>query len=122
MNHLFFSLFLQAQPSPLGSFLPFLLLIVVLYFFMIRPQVKRQKEEAKFAESVVKGMRIVTAAGIHGKVQEVGDTYVIIESENSRLKINKNAISKELSQVYKDVNASVLGTKKEEAEDLARKK
>lgn len=122
MNYVFFTLFLQAQPSPLGSFLPFLLLILVLYFFMIRPQVKRQKEEAKFAESVVKGMRIVTAAGIHGKVQEVGDTYVIIESENSRLKINKNAISKELSQVYNDVNAPILNSKKEETEEAAKKK
>lgn len=112
MNVLF-TLFLQGQPSAIGSFLPFLLLILVLYFFMIRPQIKRQKEEAKFAESLVKGMRIVTAAGIHGKVLEVGDTFIVIESENSRLKINKTAVSKEFSQVYSDLNAPILAKKEE---------
>ncbi|MFN3951875.1 MAG: preprotein translocase subunit YajC [Thermaurantimonas sp.] len=121
MNHLFFTVFLQGQPSPLGSFLPFLLLILVLYFFMIRPQVKKQKEESKFAESIVKGMRVVTASGIHGKVQEVGDNYLIIESENSRLKINKNSVSKELSQIYNDLNAPILGNKKEETEEAKKK-
>lgn len=121
MTHVFFTIFLQGQPSAIGSFLPFLLLILVLYFFMIRPQVKRQKEEAKFADSIVKGMRIVTASGIHGKVQEVGDNYIIIESENSRLKINKNAVSKELSQVYNDLNAPILGPKKEDSEDVKKK-
>ncbi|MGK0639674.1 preprotein translocase subunit YajC [Schleiferia thermophila] len=109
--NVFFTLFLQGQPSAIGSFLPFLLLILVLYFFMIRPQVKRQKEEAKFAESLLKGMRIVTAAGIHGKILEVGDTYIILESENSRLKINKSAVSKELSQVYSDLNTPILSKK-----------
>lgn len=121
MNNLFAIVLLQAQPSPLGSFLPFLLLIVVLYFFMIRPQMKRQKEETKFAESIVKGMRVVTGAGIHGKVQEVGDTYIVIESENSRLRINKNAVSKELSQVYNDLNAPILSGKKEENEESKKK-
>lgn len=121
MTHLFLTVFLQGQPSPLGSFLPFLLLILVLYFFMIRPQVKKQKEETKFADSVVKGMRVVTASGIHGKVQEVGDTYLIIESENSRFKINKNAVSKELSQIYNELNAPVLGAKKEDTVEAKKK-
>lgn len=116
MNVLF-TLFLQGQPSALGSFLPFLLLILVIYFFLIRPQIKRQKEEAKFAESLVKGMRIVTAAGIHGKILEVGDTFIVIESENSRLKINKTAVSKEFSQVYNDLNAPILAKKEEKEKE-----
>ena len=81
--------------------LPMILLVfVVMYFFMIRPQAKRQKEERKFREEISKGMRVVTNSGIHGKLLEVGDTYIILESENSRLKLDKSAISKELSAQY----------------------
>lgn len=80
--------------------LMFPLLLVVAYFFLIRPQQKRQKEEKKFREQIAKGMRIVTSGGIHGKILDVQETTITIESENSRLKIEKSAISKELSVAY----------------------
>ena len=83
----------------MGTLPMILLVFVVMYFFMIRPQAKRQKEERKFREEISKGMRVVTS-GIHGKLLEVGDTYIILESENSRLKLDKSAISKELSAQY----------------------
>lgn len=92
--------FLQAQSGGIMSLLPFLLILVVMYMFFFRPQMKQQKEEKVFREEVKKGMRIVTTSGIHGKILEVGDTYFVIESENTRLKVEKSAISKQLSGQY----------------------
>jgi len=57
----------------IGSFLPFILMFVVVYFFMIAPQMKRAKKERKFAEALKRGDRIVTKSGLHGKVLELND-------------------------------------------------
>ncbi len=94
--------FLQADSSGggLASFLPLILIILVMYLFFFRPQMKKQKEEGKFREEVKKGNRVVLTSGIHGKVLEVGNTHLIIEAENSRLKVEKSAVSKELSAQY----------------------
>ncbi len=93
------SIFLQAQGGAM-SLLPFVLILLVMYLFFFRPQMKKQKEESRFREEVKKGARIVTTSGIHGKILEVADKHLIIESENSRLKIEKSAVSKELSAQY----------------------
>lgn len=69
-------------------------------FVFFRPQMKKQKEEKLFRDEVKKGTRIVTTSGIHAKILEVGDTYLVIESENSRFKIEKSAVSKDLSAQY----------------------
>lgn len=82
------------------SLLPFLLIIVVMYLFFFRPQQKKQKEETKFRSELSKGMRIVTTSGIHGKILDIKDTTITIESENSRIKLERSAISKELSAQY----------------------
>lgn len=92
--------FLQAQGGGIMSMLPFLAILVVMYLFFFRPQQKRQKEEAKFRQEVKKGARVVTTSGIHGKILEVGETHIILESENSRIKFEKSAVSKELSAQY----------------------
>lgn len=95
--------FLQAAPSGGGgiaSFLPLIMIVLVMYLFFFRPQMKKQKEEKLFRDEVKKGTRIVTTSGIHAKILEVGDTYLVIESENSRFKIEKSAVSKELSAQY----------------------
>ncbi|MDR0765987.1 MAG: preprotein translocase subunit YajC [Odoribacteraceae bacterium] len=77
---------------------PFLLILVVFWFFMIRPQMKRQKELRKYRETLQKGDRVVTTGGIFGKVLEIGDHTVIIEVENQgRLKVLKDAIVKDAS-------------------------
>ncbi len=95
------TVFLQSGgQSPFGGLPLLLLLLLVMYFFFFRPQIKRQKEESKFRKSVSKGMRIVTTSGIHGKILDISDDHIIIESENSRLRIDKSAISKEMSAVY----------------------
>jgi preprotein translocase subunit YajC len=94
------SILLQAAGGSIMSFLPFLLIIVVMWLFFFRPQMKKQKEENKFRTEISKGMRIVTTSGIHGKVLEIKDNTLIIESENSRLRIERTAVSKELSAQY----------------------
>ncbi|MCD6112959.1 MAG: preprotein translocase subunit YajC [Bacteroidales bacterium] len=74
------------------------LIFVVFYFFMIRPQTKKAKEQKKFRESLKKGDKIVTIGGIHGKIVEVRETTVIVETEGqNKLKLEKSAIASEFS-------------------------
>lgn len=74
------------------------LMIVVFYFFMIRPQMKKSKEQKNFREGLKKGDRIVTIGGIHGKVLEVKETTLIIETEGQgKLKIEKSAANADSS-------------------------
>ncbi|HYG49366.1 MAG TPA: preprotein translocase subunit YajC [Flavobacteriales bacterium] len=78
----------------MSTIIMFGLILVVFYFFMIRPQQKKMKDAKKFAESLEKGQRIITIGGIHGKIEEVRDTTVIISVEGgTKLKIEKSAIS-----------------------------
>jgi len=81
----------------LQQFLPFLLMFVVIYFFMIRPQQKRAKNEKEFESSLKVGDKIVTKSGLHGKVAELAETTVIIETMSGKLKMERSAISMELS-------------------------
>jgi preprotein translocase subunit YajC len=69
------------------------LMIGVFYFFMIRPQMKKQKELKKFREGLKPGDKIVTIGGIHGKILEISDATVLIQSEGTKLRIEKSAVS-----------------------------
>ena len=69
------------------------LMIAVFYFFMIRPQMKKQKELKKFRESLKAGDKIVTIGGIHGKILEIADTTVLVQSEGTKLRLEKSAVS-----------------------------
>ncbi len=87
-----------SEASPLASFLPLLLIVVVFYFFMIRPQVKRQKETRKFREGLAKGDKVVTTGGIYGKISEVKETHIILEiAKEVLIKVDKNGIIKDMS-------------------------
>jgi preprotein translocase subunit YajC len=92
---------LQAADNPLGNYstlLMFGLMFLVFYLFMIRPQMKKAKEEKQFREALKKGDRVVTIGGIHGKIAEVKDDTLIIEvGEGQRLKFEKAAVSKDNS-------------------------
>jgi len=78
----------------LTSFLPLILIVGVFYFFMIRPQMKKQKAAKKFMEEIKKGDKIITIGGIHGKIAEIHDTTFMIEVEGGmKLKILKTAVS-----------------------------
>lgn len=81
----------------LQQFAPFLLMFVVIYFFMIRPQQKRAKNEKTFESSLKVGDKIITKSGLHGKVSELADTTVIIETMSGKLKMERSAISMEMS-------------------------
>ena len=73
-------------------------IFLVFYLFMIRPQMKKQKESKKFKESLINGTKVVTIGGVHGKIMEVKEDTVIIEVEGgNRLKMEKAAIAKEFA-------------------------
>lgn len=97
-------LFLMGQPTStsggqgnaLITFLPLLLVFVVFYFFMIRPQMKKQKDMTNYRNALKKGDKVVTTGGIYGRVQEVKDNYVMMDvGGDIKLKIDKNALLKD---------------------------
>jgi len=92
------TILLQAPNAGGGimSFLPLILIVAIMYFFMIRPQVKKQKAEAKYRAEIQKGDKVVTIGGIHAKVLEVNEDSLLIQADGgtSKLKINKSAIAK----------------------------
>ena len=82
----------------MGTFIMLGLIMIVFYLFMIRPQMKKSKDQKKFREGIKKGEKIVTIGGIHGKIAEIKDATVLIDVEGgNRLKIEKSAISLESS-------------------------
>ncbi len=83
--------------SPIMQFLPLVAIVVVFYFFMIRPQMKKAKDQKKYISELKKGDKILTIGGIYGKIVEVKeDATIIMEVEDgSKLKISKNAVSQD---------------------------
>ena len=69
------------------------LLIAVFYFFMIRPQMKKQKELKKFREGLAQGDKVVTIGGVHGKILEVSDATVLLSVESGKLRVDKTAVT-----------------------------
>ncbi|MGB0891292.1 MAG: preprotein translocase subunit YajC [Flavobacteriaceae bacterium] len=99
------TIILQANNGGLMSMLPFLAMILVLYFFMIRPQMNKAKKEKKFQSEIGKGSKVITSSGIHGKIVEVNsnDNTVTIETGAGKIKFERSAISMELSKKYSTV-------------------
>jgi preprotein translocase subunit YajC len=77
----------------MGQLIPLVLILVVFYFFMIRPQMKKQKELKKFRENLTVGDKVLTIGGIHGKILEITDTTILLNSEGSKIRVEKSAIS-----------------------------
>jgi preprotein translocase subunit YajC len=78
----------------LSTIVPFLLIIVVFYFLILRPQQKRAKERTKLLEGVQKGDKIITAGGLHGTVEGLEDKVVLIKiADNVKVKIEKTGIA-----------------------------
>jgi preprotein translocase subunit YajC len=86
-----------AGQNPVMQFLPLVAIIVVFYFFMIRPQMKKAKEQKKYIEALKKGDKILTIGGIYGKIADIKeDGTIIMEVEvGSKMKISKNAVSQD---------------------------
>lgn len=100
----FLSILLSAAPADpnagfdWGGMVPLVLIVVVFYFFMIRPQMKKQKEAKKFVESLKAGDEVVTNGGIYGTITTVEETTVILEiAKNVKIKVDKNVILKDMA-------------------------
>lgn len=89
---------LQAGGDMTSTLILFALMFVVMFFFMIRPQMQRQKKEKKFQEELKKGDKIVTTSGIHGKVAEISEGIVTIETAAGKIRFERSAISNELTK------------------------
>lgn len=79
------------------KFLPYILMIGVFYFLMIRPQQKRAKAEKEFESQLKVGDKIITKSGIHGRISELAEKTIVIETMSGKLKMERSAISMEMS-------------------------
>ena len=93
------TILLQISMQQLTGFLPMLLIIVVFYFFMIRPQMKKAKDHKKYVEELKKGDKVITTSGIHGKIVDMNDTTFLVEVESgTKIRFEKSSISLEASR------------------------
>ncbi|KAA8486369.1 preprotein translocase subunit YajC [Arcticibacter tournemirensis] len=82
------------------------LIIVVFYFFMIRPQMKKAKDQKKYIDELKRGDKVITTAGIHGKIVDITDTTFLIEVESgTKIRFDKSAISLEASKALNATKA-----------------
>lgn len=92
--------------SMMGTIVPMILIMVVFYFFMIRPQVKKAKEHKKLVEELKIGDKIVTTAGIHGKIVGSNETTFVIEVESgTKIRFDKSAVSLDATKAVAAKNA-----------------
>ncbi|RYD51150.1 MAG: preprotein translocase subunit YajC [Sphingobacteriales bacterium] len=103
----------QAAPSMTPQLLMMLGMAAVMYFFMIRPQSRRAKEQKKFAETMGTGETVVTTAGIHGRIQKMNEdgTVDVEVARNTIMRMERNAISMEMtSALHKRTGATATTT------------
>ncbi|HHL73519.1 MAG TPA: preprotein translocase subunit YajC [Bacteroidetes bacterium] len=100
MSSLFMVLFFQAgepQADPFRMFLPIILIFVVMYFFMIRPQVKKQKKHQEMVQSLQKGDKVLTSGGIYGQVVGIKENAFVVKiADNTKVEVAKSAIGQKL--------------------------
>ncbi|MGY8954520.1 MAG: preprotein translocase subunit YajC [Flavobacteriales bacterium] len=95
-----------------STLLMFGMIAIVFYFFMIRPQMKKQKEQKQFKSAVKKGDKIVTIGGIHAKIKEVNETTVMVETDGgAKMRIEKSAISMDYSSGKSDGGSAEIEEK-----------
>ncbi|MEL6123438.1 MAG: preprotein translocase subunit YajC [Bacteroidota bacterium] len=96
MNLLFF----QGDPmGMIGQFLPLILIVIVMYFFFIRPQAKKQKSQQTFVNSLEKGKQVVTASGIIGTITKLNENRVTLKvSDKGYLEVLRSTISQEMTE------------------------
>ena len=93
------TILLQISMQQISSFLPMILIIVVFYFFMIRPQMKKAKDQKKYVEELKKSDRVITNSGIHGKIVDMNDSTFLVEVESgTKIRFEKSSISLEASR------------------------
>lgn len=84
----------------LSNYMPLILILLVFYFFIIAPQIKRSKKEKQFAAVLKKGDRVITKSGMHGKIAALNDkdNSCVIETLAGKIKFERSALSIELTQ------------------------
>tara|TARA_B100000029_G_scaffold178091_1_gene175469 strand:+ start:593 stop:916 length:324 start_codon:yes stop_codon:yes gene_type:complete len=83
-----------AQQPGFASFLPLIILFIIFYFILIRPQIKQAKQHKQLVASLTKGDEIATSGGLLGKIKQVGDNFIIVEvSKETEVKIQKQSVS-----------------------------
>lgn len=81
-------------PNPLASFIPIILIFIIMYFLLFRPQMRRQKEQQRLVSALKTGDRVVTASGIHGMITNVKDTTVTVKvADNVKIEMEKSAVT-----------------------------
>ena len=87
------TILLQQQGGGMSMIIMMVAIFAIMYFFMIRPQNKKQKEIQKSREALKTGDKVITAGGIYGKIKEIGDTYMLIEvADGVRIRVDKTSI------------------------------
>jgi preprotein translocase subunit YajC len=85
--------------NPIASFIPLILIFIIMYFLLFRPQMRRQKEQQRLVATLKTGDRVVTSSGIHGLISNVKDTTVIVKvADNVKLEMEKSAVSNVMKQ------------------------
>ena len=83
-----------AHPGGLMSFLPLIIIFVIFYFLLIRPQMKRAKEHKKLVSELANGDEVVTNGGLLGRITHVGESFVTVElADNVQIKVQRHAIA-----------------------------
>jgi preprotein translocase subunit YajC len=92
---------LEMGGAAIQPIIPIALIMIVFYFFMIRPQTKKQKLEREFKDSLKEGERVVTIGGLHGKITSVKEkTFIVEVAKDVRVEVEKSAISAEVTKSY----------------------
>jgi preprotein translocase subunit YajC len=94
---MFLTLLLQTDPANYSQFILLIGMVIIIYFFMIRPQQKRSNDAKKFRETLTKGSRIVTIGGLHGLVVDLTEDTVVVEVDRgTKLRFDRSAIAREV--------------------------
>ena len=94
---------LQAAPQTGGgNFLFIIIMFVIMFVFMIFPSMRRQKQEKKFYNALKKGDKVIMKSGLHGRIAELNDTSIVIETLSGKLKFERSAVSLDYTKKIQD--------------------
>lgn len=119
------TIFLQAQPQEGGSSMMLIMMGVMFvgfYFLMIRPQMRKQKQEKNFQENLKVGTRVVLTSGLHGRIAQIQDDGFVIETLSGKLKFEKAAVSREFTEARFGEKAAKTTEKAPEKKEIETEK
>ena len=93
------------------NFVPIFVIVLIMYFLLIRPQQREQKQKEEMLQNMIKGDEVITTGGISGKIIDIKDDRVSIESGNSQINVLRTAITQVLKKVKKQQKATIFKQK-----------